>query len=456
MTTVIDFLGRLHPLVVHLPIGILCLAVVFVFASRGRYQMPQAVVEFTFLLGGLAAIVAVVSGLVLTRGDEYDVNSISWHKWMGITLSVAAVITWWIVREHSANRVVVKVSVVGTLILVAITGHLGGSITHGEHYLLEPISTTTNAPDFDASSVKLRQALFYSEVIQPILNSKCVTCHGSGKQKGGLRLDTRESLAKGGKNGKIFEALNPEESTLANRIELPLDHEDHMPPKERKQLSSFERDMIVTWIASGASFDSKLDAVFDSAKWASVQQPQASDEIYDNGAVPQPDPALLNYLTSQGVAITPIAEGSRYLQVNFVSASQASSLVARLAQIAENVVSLKVTGTTLEEASWTSIATMKNLVTLDLSKTNVSSQDLEKLLKLTHLRVINLSATKVDGNGVIRLVDAPSIQKVILFETVIDTASRKELTTRFPQVHFEFGGYLVPTLETDTTFIKTN
>ena len=67
--------------------------------------------------------------------------------------------------------------------------------------------------------------------IQPILQKACVQCHGAEKQKGKLRLDTREALLKGGEDGKAVEPGNPDKSDIFRRITLPEDDDDAMPPK---------------------------------------------------------------------------------------------------------------------------------------------------------------------------------------------------------------------------------
>jgi len=48
--------------------------------------------------------------------------------------------------------------------------------------------------------------------IRPILENKCVSCHGSERQKGGLRLDTRALALKGGDSGPAMVLGNAEKS----------------------------------------------------------------------------------------------------------------------------------------------------------------------------------------------------------------------------------------------------
>src|SRR5688572_24459277 len=85
--------------------------------------------------------------------------------------------------------------------------------------------------------------------IKPIFAENCYKCHGAEKQKGKLRLDTVEAFTKGGKDGKIFEAGAPEDSSLYQRLVLPTGHDDVMPPEDDggKPLPREKTDLIGQW-----------------------------------------------------------------------------------------------------------------------------------------------------------------------------------------------------------------
>src|SRR4051812_49403465 len=57
----------------------------------------------------------------------------------------------------------------------------------------------------------------FSKEIRPIFEASCIKCHGRGKDKGGLRLDTRETLLKGGDSGA---AIVPGKSAESYLVEL--------------------------------------------------------------------------------------------------------------------------------------------------------------------------------------------------------------------------------------------
>ena len=133
-----------------------------------------------------------------------------------------------------------------------LTGHFGAELTHGSDFLLAPLKEPTD------EQLTLEKAEVFKDLVQPILQSKCVACHNESKVKGELRLDQLTGIQKGGKSGALFVAGNPELSLLIQRIHLPLEDEDHMPPKEKLQLTDEELEILRLWVISGARFDQKV------------------------------------------------------------------------------------------------------------------------------------------------------------------------------------------------------
>src|SRR5690349_3422386 len=73
--------------------------------------------------------------------------------------------------------------------------------------------------------------LDFSKEIKPILEVQCLSCHGTEKPKGGLRLDTRANAVKGGDEGTALVPGKPGESPLYTTTILAADHDKAMPPK---------------------------------------------------------------------------------------------------------------------------------------------------------------------------------------------------------------------------------
>jgi len=121
----------------------------------------------------------------------------------------------------------------------------------------KPVIARIPAPEPEAPAEPDKDTV-YGALIHPVLQAKCTGCHGTEKQKGKLAMHTFEALMKGGESEKTIVPKNSAESELARRIGLPADDDDHMPPKDKDQLSEREIALIKWWIDSGAEEAAKV------------------------------------------------------------------------------------------------------------------------------------------------------------------------------------------------------
>jgi mono/diheme cytochrome c family protein len=403
-----------------LPIGFLLIAVIFIWI-----KVPGRAVKIALGLGALAAIVSVMTGLMLANSEGYS-DEVTLHKWAGITLAIVSVGMCFIPEQH------LKLGSIVMTVLIFATGHFGGTLTHG------PLITEPEADNLDLSKIDVDNAVFYNDALSPIFEARCYGCHGDTKQKGRLRLDSQDAINKGGKNGHIIVPGNPEESEIVKRISMPLDDEDHMPPKEKRQLTDQEKKLISLWIAAGADFNQKIT----KEQIAEVSESSGEALELPDVSVSSPDEDLIAKLIEQSVAITRVAVESNFLQVNFISVpNETQQLLETLKPIAKNVVILKLNGTNVQ-----SLIDFENLVNLNLADTKVTDAVIDQIVKCKSLQSLNLSGTKITN------VKKLAALEKLGYLNVYNTSIRDEL----PNVRIEKGNYEVPTLESDTTEVKTN
>ena len=267
------FLGRFHPMVVHLPIGVLVLvgiAEAATFSPRYRARIEPALgLALPVLLA--VTVVAFALGQLLARSGGFPANALSLHRRLeffavlGVCVSVA-LFAYQEAKATPAARNAYRGSLFLTLSLLSVGAHFGGTVTHGDSYLTEhapgPIARLLGEKDDDSAAASSAKApkpkppaepLVFADVVVPVVEKYCVECHGAKKSKGKLRLDSLEAMLKGGEEGPAFVPGSPATSELVRRIRLPVDDDDRMPPDGKPGPSPEERAVLEFWIERGAS-----------------------------------------------------------------------------------------------------------------------------------------------------------------------------------------------------------
>ena len=460
-----DFTGRLHPAIVHLPIGILLLACLFeLFARSSRYIDYRPVIQTMIFWGMLSAIAAVVSGLLLEGSGEYEEEFVQPHEWSGISSAGLSIILYILYRKN-VKRNFIRVVTVFLLVMVGITGHLGGTVTRGPEFLTEPFTQSSNKTITINPIPNIQNVVAFNDVVQPILKEGCYNCHGPNKQKGKLRFDEKEAIIKGGKNGKTVVAGKPEDSEMIKRLLLPVEHEDHMPPKNKPQLTKQQISVLQWWVNTGADFNKKVIDLKQSenikpvllAMETGTVAPESEITEVPEEPVNAGDSSVIRKLAAEGVMVMTVARNSNYLSASFVTAgNKADTLVKLLQPLKKQLITLKLDQSNINDSTLTAISDLSNLRRLQLSNTTISDQGLVKLKKLNDLGSLNLVGTRVTANGVMQIKDLKSLKYLYLYKTSITAAEREELKKNFPETTLDFGNYSLPMLATDTTEVNIN
>lgn len=260
-------LGRMHPMLVHFPIA-LAIAGASVEAWRAVRREPgmSPITPALLLAAAATGIVAALTGWINAWWEYANESSESlfWHRWIGTGAAVLLVaVAWWAWRSRRSEtlgsaHVACRLGAIVAAVAVAVAGHMGGELVHGEGYVLKGLSSRsrsaasalTGAPPPAPPPVADGQARLFVERVQPIFAERCVECHGPNKQKGGLRLEPIEAALADTDMPAILPG-DPDGSELLIRLLLPAEDADAMPP-EGERLSDGDIDAIRRWIAEGA------------------------------------------------------------------------------------------------------------------------------------------------------------------------------------------------------------
>jgi uncharacterized membrane protein/mono/diheme cytochrome c family protein len=488
-----EWIGRLHPLIVHLPIGILLFAFAMQVLQWWKKSDLNSAIGLALLLGSISAAVACVAGWVLAQSGEYDPDMVLKHQWTGIASAVLGGLAFGFKKYRAALLGL-------TVVVLSVAGHLGGSLTHGEDYLfpakkdlveikfpegppldfpLDPeqdvAAASPTSKDAEVKTVE-RRTFLYRDVAAPILEKKCYSCHGASKMKGGLRLDSEAAIQKGGKNGAILLAGNPEKSNLFSYLLLPEDDDLHMPPKGKPQLSEREIAALHFWIKKGAPFAEVVELVQVGGNAAAVDKidipplvlpkmpskdsalakaPLAVQALPDLEAqilsqkVPGASTEALDVFKQKNVVISNFGNESNYLMANFVNVKNyEASLIEDLKAIAPQLLRVRLSKQPVQDQDLKSLSACKNITSLNLEQTQISNEGLKHLAAFPKLEQLNLYGTKVSDQGLGALAKCTQLKSIYLWQTQVTDAGIAKLQKALPHAKIERGGFLFPKPDT--------
>ena len=457
-----EFFGHFHVVLVHLPIGILLLACVFQWLERRpKFSSLHAATNIALLIGMVCAILSALTGYLLSFSGDYDEGLVITHQWFGISVAVVSVAMFYYHSKAASFKTQVSVSIL-LFVLILITGHLGGSLTHGSDYLTRSWGLTSDTVAQRKPIPNVQEAMVYSDVIQPILQTKCYSCHGKNKQKGKLRMDDSLRLMKGGKDGPVIVPGNVEKSEMAKRLSLPRGDDDHMPPKEKPQPTEQEIALIHWWIKSGALFDKKVKQLDQPEEikpaLLALQNVQEKKIIVPDipvKPVVKANDDVIKKLKDLGAVIDPVSQTTNYLSANFVTVTNPGDKeIQMLLPLKEQLIELKLGGASITDSALLVISQFKNLMRLQLDHTKITDKGLANLRALEDLRYLNLVGTAVTEKGIMQLKDLKNLRSIYLYQTGVKKSEWKDLKKVFPKTLIDSGGYTVPFLPTDTTEVK--
>jgi uncharacterized membrane protein len=136
----LQFLGRLHPLLVHFPIGLLAIGFVLeLLTIKGKRKGLREGINLMVYIGAGFAVFSALFGWFLKTQEEYAGNLVDNHQYTGIATAVLAVTTALLLKSGlkklPVNLKAYRIVFFTTVILLTIAGHLGANLTHGEDYL---------------------------------------------------------------------------------------------------------------------------------------------------------------------------------------------------------------------------------------------------------------------------------------------------------------------------------
>jgi uncharacterized membrane protein len=256
--------GRLHVVTVHFPIALLTVVLIIEgLRLIRRTTAPDATLTVITVIASLSAVTATVMGWAQASTMSFAGNEASLlfvHRWLGVaTATLSVIVTALALALQLLNRPGLRKAYLAalgiTVVGVSAAGHYGGMLVHGEDYFPSVLPAWLHPADKKAQSaeegpVVLGDPVDFTKDIEPMFKKVCYECHNAEKQKGDLRMDSREALLKGGANGPSVVPGHPMKSLIIQRV-LGLGDDPRMP-KKKDPLTDQQIDLLKRWVAQGA------------------------------------------------------------------------------------------------------------------------------------------------------------------------------------------------------------
>lgn len=443
LLNITTFFSHLHPLVVHLPIGFLLLAVFFnILSYSKKYNGLKFAESLALLLGFISAIAACIFGYLLSLSGDYDQHLRRNHEFTGILIAIISGILYFSTTSDPKKASLFpnktfSVILISLIVLVCYCGHMGASLTHGNDYL----SIETLMMEVRDKPTNVANAMIFEDVVQPILQNKCAQCHREGKLKGNLSVGSLHSLYKGGKSGAAIVPGKLTESELYKRVTIDPENKDFMPKDGKPPLTKSEVAIIRWWIDQANATDGKK---MSELKNSEAIKPQImsylglaggdlsvvtdTHEVAEaiNSEIPVlGDTVQLEQLRKKGLMVRLMLKKPLMLDITLPAKSgiKITDFKENILPLAKNIIWLNLSANNLSDDDLSFIKLCTNLEKLRLENNPLTDQVVNNLYSMKHLKSVNLNGTKVTNAAIMKLKKNPSVKSIYAWRITTNQAS---------------------------------
>ena len=179
----LTFIGRFHPVVLHLPIGFFVLLAIFESITPVYGKFKEAATFILILTIGVT-ILAVSTGILLAYAGGANEPLVVYHMRVSLILGILT-LGLGVLKLYGGKAITTlayKLTLAACLLMLFVSSHNGGSITHGEDYLTKHMPNSLRTMfGLEIEEVKVVASVddleVYTDVVHTILEQNCNTCH---------------------------------------------------------------------------------------------------------------------------------------------------------------------------------------------------------------------------------------------------------------------------------------
>ena len=438
----IFFLGRFHPLLVHLPIGFLILAILIeIYCSIFKIKINHRIVNFTWFIAFFSSVLTTILGLLVAETGHYIDENLFMHKIFGLSLTAISFISWFLRLSIFSNLFSSSLKTLSNtiiIVLLTLTGHYGGNLTHGETYLVdyapenikELVVKKNKYVELEIDSVKV-----YDDLIQPIFNQKCVSCHNKEISRGNLNMDSYSNLLKGGSSGIPINKSDPRKSLLIRRITMPTSELKYMPP-DGEPVSFDEIKTLIWWINNLDKSNENLVSlkVEDDIK-ESLEMLYSLNftekQWFEKISIDKIDESLVQNIDKSVFQIKFISDDKKFLSVKYLQRNVSASDIEKLEKVGKYIAYFTAKSSNISNELIKRISNFENLVKLEIQENNIDDESIKILQSLKNLEILNIHNTKITSKSIEILKTFKNLKRAYVWGTSIsrseiDQFNRKE------------------------------
>ena len=440
---IFEFLGSLHPLVVHLPIGFIILTLLVNILIKTKNNSVKRIITigwfFTFISGGIAALF----GWFLSDNNYYLESQINIHKWSGIAFVVITFLIW-ILRALNFNltKSFNRISNLTILILILITGHYGGEMTHGKGYLVKglPFISQNKIPTvFLSKKINFPDSIYvFEDLIYPVFKEKCIACHNNKQEYGGLNMSEYEYIIKGGNSGLGIQKGNPYKSLIYKRVSMSQNEANFMPPAGNP-LSFDQVAVLKWWIDNGAKLKTPLTKLRNDKNILSMVEEKYKLDLREKSYI-------------ETLNLTPIDENKlevfrdeKYhwrfldskkslLDVKFIGKKITRNDIELLTQLKDHVIWLNLSNCQLKDELLSFLSQFPNLTRLRIQNNKLTDKCIIYTKDIKNLRELNVYGTEVTDASFNIFSKMKNLEKIFLWNSKVTPIGIQKFKTQNPTI----------------------
>jgi len=436
------FIGKLHPVVLHLPITLIILLIPFSLYVQKRKEQADinALFEITLHYVALIATLTALAGFLLAAGGGYDAEALRFHKWLGVSIAFVSHALLYLRKAFVSRLAFWNTSLLATLLLTIAGSHYGGTLTHGEGFFAfnDKKESGVVIPTFTEKTT------VFAGAVQPVLMAKCAYCHNDQKMKGGLNMKDIASMIKGGKNGAMWVSGDPEKSMMVQRMLLDLDDKNHMPPKGKTQLSSAEMHLFAEWIRAGANPKTTYHSLAETdtikkiiAKIIETAPTLKEEKVY---AFEAASASSIKKLNSPFRTIRQLSANSPALSVTFYLQEKFTlDLLKECKEIGNQIVELNLSGMPADDQIFPIISSFPNIEKLNLNGTSITGKGVKEIASLKNIEHLSLASTSINRDDLNSLSKISALKSIYIWNTKVNEGDLASLKSKSKTIQWEIG-----------------